>query len=148
MAKLFFSGVVLGAAALVATLASAGDHSRSRLPDQAPVTPAADAPAPHLQSEAPEGSGVSAAAVSDRPRPSKSLDIDVKIDGNGIRLGGRLSGSKGVSGAWLGAQLRNDGVMLDGRLESSEGTPRDVKLNLDLLPGWAWTAARIWLMLP
>jgi hypothetical protein len=148
MSKLFLSGIVLGAATLVATLAFAGDYGLSRLPDETPMASAADASAPYVQSDAPKENGVPAAAVSELPRPSKSLDIDVKIDGNGIRLGGRLSGSKGVSGAWLGAQLRDDGVTLDGRLEGNDGPPRDFKLNLDLLPGWARTAARIWLMLP
>jgi hypothetical protein len=148
MSKSFLSGIVLGAATLVATLAFAGDYGLSRLPDETPVASAADASAPYVQSGALKENSVPPAAVSDRPGLSKSLDVDVKIDGNGIRLAGRISGNKGVSGAWLGAQLRDDGVTLDGRLEANDGPPRDFKLNLDLLSGWAWTAARIWFMLP
>jgi hypothetical protein len=72
----------------------------------------------------------------------------VKVDGNGIRVGGRLLGDKGVSQAWLGAQVAGNSYGLDGGFQANGGPPRDLKLNLDLLPGWARTAARIWLMLP
>jgi hypothetical protein len=87
-------------------------------------------------------------APSVESRKAKSLAIDVKVDGNGIRLGGRLLGDKGVSQAWLGAQVRGNSYGLDGGFQGNEGPARDLKLNLDLLPGWARTAARIWLMLP
>ena len=131
---LFLSGTVLLAATLMTPLASADELDASRPPDAASLAPAAGSSgAPPV----PESGG-----------PSKSLGIDVKIDGNGFRLGGRLSGSKGVSEAWLSGQVRGDGVTLDGRLKGDDGPARDFKLNLDLLPGWARTAARIWLMLP
>ena|SRR5262245_52400284 len=139
MTKLSLSAIVLGAATLVATLASAQDVDTPRLPDEAPVASAADPSTPY---------GVPPAPGSDPRRPSKSLNIDLKIDGNGFKLGGRLSGSKGVSSAWLGGQIRGDGVTLDGRLEGDDGATRDFKMNLDLLPGWARTAARLWLLLP
>ena len=87
-------------------------------------------------------------ALSVESLRAKSLAIDVKVDGNGIRVGGRLLGDKGVSQAWLGAQVRGDSYGLDGGFQGTEGPARDLKLNLDLLPGWARTAARIWLMLP
>ena len=81
-------------------------------------------------------------------RAAKSLNIDVKVDGNGIRVGGRLLGDKGVSQAWLGAQVQGNSYGVDGGFQANGGPPRDLNLNLDLLPGWARTAARIWLMLP
>ena len=80
--------------------------------------------------------------------PSKSLGIDLKIGGSGFRLGGRLSGGNGVSEGWLSGQVRGDGVTLDGRLKGHDGPARDFKLNVDLLPGWASTAVRLWRMLP
>src|SRR5262245_22095880 len=139
MTKLHLSGIVLGAATLVATLASAQDVDIPRLADEGPVASAADPSALHNVPPAPS---------SEVRRPSKSLDIDLKIDADGFKLGGRLSGSKGVSSAQLGAQLRGDGVTVDGRLEGQDGPTRDFKLNLDLMPGWARTAARLWLLLP
>jgi hypothetical protein len=135
MSKSCLSGIVLAAATLVATLAFAQEVDVPRLADE---TSAACSVPP----------GVPPAVSSDARRPSKSLDIDVKIDDRGFRLGGRVSGSKGLSGAWVGAQLRGDGVTLDGRLEGDDGPTRDFKLNVDLLPGWARTAARLWLLLP
>jgi hypothetical protein len=44
--------------------------------------------------------------------------------------------------------VREDGMTLDGQLQSDDGRSREFRLNLGLLPGWARTAARIWLMLP
>ena len=127
---------MLAAATLIATLAFAQEVDVPRLAEE---TSAAASSVPP---------GAPPAVSSDARRPSKSLDIDLKIDDKGFRLGGRLSGSKGLSGAWLGAQLRGDGVTLDGRLEDHDSPTRDFKLNVDLLPGWARTAARLWLLLP
>jgi hypothetical protein len=139
MFKLFPFGIVL-AVTLVATLASAEGVDVQGPPDETPVASApADPPAP---------SGVPPAVGPDLRRSSKSLTIDLKIGGDGIRVGGRMSDSKGVSSAWLGARLRDDGVTVDGRLEGNDGPARDFTLNLDLLPGWARTAARLWLLLP
>jgi hypothetical protein len=92
-------------------------------------------------------SGAPPALGPDPRRPSKSLAIDLRIGGDGFRVGGRMSDSKGVSSAWLGARLRDDGVTLDGRLEGQDGPTRDFALNLDLLPGWARTAAKLWFLL-
>jgi hypothetical protein len=86
-------------------------------------------------------------APSAESRRAKSVDIDLTVNGNGFRLGGRLSGDKVVSGAWVGAQVREDGLTLDGQLQSNEGQSRDFRLNLGLPPGWARKAARMWLML-
>ena len=138
MTKLYLSGMVLGAATLVAALASAQDRDISRVPDDGPVASAADASVQPSVPPAPSSVGGQA---------SKSLNIDLKLDADGFKVGGRLAGSKGVSSGWLGAKLRDDGVTLDGRLEGHDGAPRDFKLNLDLQPGWVRTAARLWLLL-
>ena len=135
------SGVL--AVVLTATLAAADE------PSGAPEEPAAASPDPGVSrasSSAQPETGVPSAP--DRDKPPKSLGIDLKIDGNGFRLGGRLAGSKGVSEAWLGGQVRADGVTLDGRVKGQDGQPRDFKLNLDLLPGWTSTAFRLWRLLP
>jgi hypothetical protein len=132
--RLFLSGTVLLAASVVTPLAFADELDPSRVPNEASLASVADA------------SGV--APVPERGGPAQSLGIDLRIDSNGFRLGGRLSGSKGVSEAWLNGQVRGDGVTLGGQLKGHDGPARDFKLNLDLLPGWARTAARIWLMLP
>ena len=42
-------------------------------------------------------------ALSAESQRAQSLDIDLTVDGNGFQLGGRLSGDKGASGAWVGA---------------------------------------------
>jgi hypothetical protein len=68
------------------------------------------------------------------------------MDGNGFKLGSHISGENGVSGAWLGTQLRGNGATVEAGVQGNEGPSRDVRLNLDLLPGWAATAARLWLL--
>lgn len=130
---LVLSGMVLLAATVMTPLASAHEPAAPRVPDGASLALGADS------------SG--APPVPKRDGPSQTLGIDVKIDGNGFRLGGRLSGSKGESEAWLSGQVRGDGVTLDARFKGHDGPAQDFKLNLDLLPGWAQTAARIWLLL-
>ena len=105
----------------------------------APVPPAVDA-----RSGGIDHGGPSVA----EGQPSKSIGIDLKIGANGFRLGGRVSGSKGVSEAWVNGHVRGDGVTLDARLKGQDGAPRDFTLNLDLLPGWLGTAARLWRMFP
>ena len=137
-------GSALLAATLATTLASAEGLDASLVQEPplaaAPVPPEADA-----QSGARIDNGGPSAAEG---QPSKSIGIDLKIGGNGFRLGGRLSGSKGVSEAWVDGHVRGNGVTLDARLKGQDGAPRDFTLNLDLLPGWIGTAARLWLMLP
>jgi hypothetical protein len=146
MSTLFLAGSLVCAAALLPAVASAQDLTTQR--DASPATAALqpDPPAPYAP-PAPTEHNVRP-APSAESRRAKSLDIDVTLDGNGFRLGGRLSGDKGVSGAWVGARVREDGMTLDGQLQSNDGQSHDFRLNLGLLPGWARTAARIWLMLP
>ncbi len=145
MSKLFLAGSMVCAATLLPAVASAHDLTTQR--ETSPATALqSDPPAPYAPPSPTEHNVRPApSAVSQR---AKSLDIDLTVDGNGFRLGGRLSGDKGVSGAWVGAQVRGDGMTLDGQLQSNDGQSRDFRLNLGLLPGWARTAARIWLMLP
>jgi hypothetical protein len=134
------------AATLLPVIASAYDLTTQRETSPATAALQPDPPAPDA-SPVPTEPKVRP-APSAESRKAKSLDIDLTVDGNGFRLGGRLSGDKGVSGAWIGAQVRGDGMTLDGQLQSNDGQSRDFRLNLGLLPGWARTAARIWLMLP
>jgi hypothetical protein len=115
--------------------------------DPAATELAADPVAPYVPPPPPNERNDPLAPSAESGR-AKFLDIDLTVDGNGVKLGGRVSGNKGVSGAWLSVQVRGDGMTLDGRLQGNDGPPRDLKLNLGLLPGWARTAARIWLMVP
>ena len=138
------SGVL--AVALAATLAVADEPATSRAPEEPSAAAAPDPGASRALSSGQPETG--APPVPDREKPPRSLGIDLKIDGNGFRLGGRLAGSKGVSEAWLGGQVRADGVTLDGRVTGQDGQPRDFKLNVDLLPGWTSTALRLWRLLP
>jgi hypothetical protein len=146
MSKLFLAGSVVWAATLLAAVASAHDFTTQRETSPATAALQLDPPGPYAL-PAPTESNVRP-APSAEIRKAKSLGIDLTVDGKGLRLGGRLSGDKGVSGAWVGAQAREDGMSLDGRLQGNDGQSRDFRLNLNLLPGWTRTAARIWLMLP
>ena len=141
MSKLLLGGTVLWALTLMTTVVSADDFTWREVDTLAAPSPAAAEPLPPPVPPAtvtPEASG--------KPRPSKSLSFDLKVDGNGFKLGGHISGEKGVSGAWLGAQLRGNGATVEGGVQGHEGPSRDVRLNLDLLPGWAATAARLWFL--
>jgi hypothetical protein len=144
MSKLFLAAGALLVAALAPVAASADEDITPGETTGVAAVPT-NHPVPYVP---PSPTERSVLALSVESLRAKSLDIDVKVDGNGIRVGGRLLGDKGVSQAWLGAQVRGDSYGLDGGFQSNEGPPRDLKLNLDLLPGWARTAARIWLMLP
>jgi hypothetical protein len=147
MFKLFLAGgLVVCAATLLPAVASTHDLTTQRetSPDTAALQ--SDPPAPSAPPSPTEHNVRT--APSAESRRAQSLDIDFTVDGHGFRLGGRLSGDKGVSGAWVGAQVREDGMTLDGQLQSDDGRSREFRLNLGLLPGWARTAARIWLMLP
>ena len=137
MSKLFLAGSVVWAVTLLAAVASAHDLTTQRETSPATAALQLDPPGPYALP-----------APTEQNVRRKSLGIDLTVDGKGLRLGGRLSGDKGVSGAWVGAQVRGDGMSLDGQLQSNDGQSRDFRLNLDLLPGWTRTAARIWLMLP
>jgi hypothetical protein len=147
MFKLFLAGSALCAVTLVTATISADELTILREPDPAATALAADPVAPDVPPTPPNERNLPPAPSAESGRAT-SLDIDLTVDGNGVKLGARVSGNKGVSGAWLGVHVREDGMTLDGRLQGNDGRPRDLKLNVGLLPGWARTAARIWLMLP
>jgi hypothetical protein len=146
MSKLFLAGALVCAATLLAAIASAQDLTTQRDTSPAAAALQPDASAPYAPA-APTENNVRPAPSSES-RKAKSLDIDLTVDGNGFRLGGRVFGATGVSGAWVGAQVREDGMTLDGKIQSNDGESHDFRLNLGLLPGWARTAARMWLLLP
>jgi hypothetical protein len=144
MSKLFLAGGALVIAALAPAAASAdADITPGEIAGAAALPN--DHPVPYAPPSPTERSVLAQSVESLR---AKSLGIDVKVDGNGIRVGGRLLGDKGVSQAWLGAQVQGNSYGVDGGFQANGGPPRDLKLNLDLLPGWARTAGRIWLLLP
>ena len=77
--------------------------------------------------------------------PTPSLDVDIKLGAQGFRIGGRLSGSSGVAGAWLNGQLKPDGFSLDGRVQSDTGRAYNFKLDADVTD-WVARAGWLWLL--
>jgi hypothetical protein len=141
MSKLRLAGAVLWALTLGTTVAAAEDLTVREIDPTAAAAPARSNPlAP------PISPATVPPDASSKTRPSKSFNIDLKMDGNGFKLGSHISGENGVSGAWLGTQLRGNGATVEAGVQGNEGPSRDVRLNLDLLPGWAATAARLWLL--
>src|SRR5436309_14504129 len=53
-------------------------------------------------------------------RDSVDLNLDLKIGGEGFRLGGTVFGLEGVYGAWLNGAVRPDGFEVDGSLMTPE----------------------------
>jgi hypothetical protein len=146
MSKLIVVAGLVWAATLPVAAAFAEDVAVPAPPSPAFPT-AADALAPSVVPSPPGPQNVPPVPLVETPRTPKSFNIDVKIDGNGIRLGGQLSGDKGVSAAWLGAQVQGNSYGVIGGFQGDGHPPRDFKLNLELLPGWVQTATRVWLML-
>jgi hypothetical protein len=146
MFTLFLAGTLVCAASLLPAVASAQDPLTRRDTSPSTAAPQPDPSVPYAP-PAPPPQSIPAAPRAESGR-AKSLNIDVTLDRSGFRLGGRLSGEKGVSGAWVGARVREDGMTLDGQLQGNDGQSHDFRLNLDLLPGWARTAARLWLLAP
>jgi len=139
ISKLVIAAALIWAAALPVGAAFAED-----------VTPLAP-PAPALPSatdaRVPEPQNVLGVPPLETPRTPKSFNLDVKVDGGGVRLGGQLLGNKGVSSAWVGAQVQGNSYGVIGGFQGNGQPPRDFNLNLELLPGWVQTATRIWLLL-
>jgi hypothetical protein len=146
MSKLIVVAGLVWAATLPVAAAFAEDVT-VLVPPSPALPSAADALAPNVVPSPPEPQNVPSVPLIKTPRTPKSFNIDVKVDGNGIRLGGQLSGDKGVSSAWLGAQVQGNSYGVIGGFQGDGRPPQDFKLNLELLPGWAQTATRIWLML-
>jgi len=67
-------------------------------------------------------------------RDSVDLNLDLKIGGEGFRLGGTVFGLEGVYGAWLNGAVRPDGFSVDGRLQHPERA-YNFKFNADV-GGW------------
>jgi hypothetical protein len=51
------------------------------------------------------------------PASEPPLDLDMRFDRDGFRLGGRVPG---LGGAWLNGRQRPGGFTLDGRLQGDE----------------------------
>ena len=110
MSTLFLAGT-LCAVTLLPAVASAYDFTpRASSPE--PSAPAAP-PVPDLRP-----------APGADSRRATSLDIDLSLHGRGFKFGGRLSSDKGVSGAWVGGHVREDGLTLDGQIQSDDGRSR------------------------
>jgi len=67
-------------------------------------------------------------------RDSVDLNLDVKIGGDGFRVGGTVFGVEGVYGAWINGAVRPDGFFVDGRVQHPERA-YNFKLNADVA-GW------------
>ena len=86
---------------------------------------AAPASAEHNRHVAPDG-------ALRAPTPSDAaVDLNVRIDGRGFRLGGRVLGLDRPYGAWLGGEVGDRGLTLDGRVEG--GRSWRVRLDADTL---------------
>jgi hypothetical protein len=59
-------------------------------------------------------------ALPKGPAPEPALDLDMRFERNGFRLGGRVLGPGSVWGAWLNGRGRPGGFTLDGRLQGDE----------------------------
>jgi len=89
----------------------------------------------------------STGALKEPTAESRTLDIDIKLGGNAFRIGGRILGDKGVTGAWLNGQLRPDGFALDGRVQGDTGRAYNFKVDADVLDllvrgPWYWLLRR------
>jgi len=78
------------------------------------------------------------------PRAESTLDLDLKVDRDGFRLGGRLVGDH-VLGAWLNGRLTQDGFSVDGRVQGEERA-YNFKMNADVLEALKRAAVRWWLL--
>ncbi|MGH7278163.1 MAG: hypothetical protein ACREJG_05695 [Candidatus Rokuibacteriota bacterium] len=72
---------------------------------------------------------------------STTLDLDVRVGGEGFRLGARVLGRQNVYGAWLNGRVRPDGFTLDGRVQDG-GTAHNFTLNAEVWEGLMRAAAR------
>lgn len=75
-----------------------------------------------------------------RPAGSMDLNVDLRLDRDGFRLGGQLFGLESVYGAWLNGQVRRDGLTLDGRVQDG-ARAFNFKLNAEITE-WLLRALR------
>ena len=87
MSKLIVVAGLVWAATLPVAAAFAEDVT-VLVPPSPALPSAADALAPNVVPSPPEPQNVPSVPLIKTPRTPKSFNIDVKVDGNGIRLGG------------------------------------------------------------
>jgi hypothetical protein len=90
---------------------------------------------------------VAAPAVAEHknpPRTEGTLDLDVKIDRDGFRIGGRVLGDH-VLGAWLNGRRTEQGFSVDGRVQGEERA-YNFKMNADVLDALKRAAVPWWLL--
>jgi hypothetical protein len=78
------------------------------------------------------------------PRAESTLDLELKVDRDGFRIGGRLLGEH-VRGAWLNGRVTPDGFSVDGRVQGEERA-YNFKMNAEVLEALKRAAARWWLL--
>lgn len=66
---------------------------------------------------------------------SVDLNVDLRVDSDGFRLGGQLLGLGKVYGAWLNGRMRADGLSVDGRVQEG-GRAFNFKFNADFARRW------------
>jgi len=59
------------------------------------------------------------------------LNVDLRVNRDGFRLGGELLGLGHTYGAWLNGEVYPDGVRLDGRVQNGDRA-FTFKLNADI----------------
>jgi len=106
--------VMLAAAALALTIAG-------------PARAEHNGPPPREDDGARDGGSV------ERKGSDRDLDVQIKLDKDGFRLGGRLFGPDGVAGAWLNGRIERHGIVLDGRIQQPNGRTFNFKLDADVL---------------
>ena len=84
-----------------------------------------------------------AAEHKSAPQADATLDLDVKVDRDGFRIGGRVLGDH-VLGAWLNGRRTEQGFSVDGRVQGEERA-YNFKMNADVLDALKGAAARWWL---
>jgi hypothetical protein len=101
------------------------------------VVAAAPARADHL-TVAPEARPAESAA------PSPDVSVDVKLDADGFRVGGRVSGERGIYGAWVDGRVVRGGIAVNAEVQSGTRSYR-FALDADVLEAVARAVARQWL---
>ena len=69
--------------------------------------------------------------TSAESKRSIDLNVDLRVDREGFRLGGQLFGLEGVYGAWLNGQFGQRGLTLDGRFQDRDRA-FNFKLNAEI----------------
>jgi hypothetical protein len=108
---------------------------------------ASEDPATEYGSEPPGGSDRSPAEPPRVPESARNFELDLKVGAKGFRLGGRLFGPAGVTGAWLNGEMRPEGFSLDGRVQGDGGRVYNFKVDAEALDrltraGWLWFLQR------